>query len=229
MSTNEEKVQESLARIKEKKSSRDVILSEVDLSAATKLKFKEGANVTIVRDTLPKPLHLYKSKEHEALHGILDGLRDIVEENRPGAVAYAKERIEGKEICEIFQARIDALKKVNPKEFSDDTFLKVAAIIAQDYLKEENPLPTDKVDYKKMFEIEQRYTEPDWIQPLEVADLMSGYLNDIKKGVIDEKGNIIGNLKDSSVMDVWRGKSANLPKKALSKTTNMRASAEIEM
>ena len=59
MSTNEEKVQESLARIREKKNNEKIILPEVDLSEFKELKFKEDNTAT----ELPK----YPSEKEEAV------------------------------------------------------------------------------------------------------------------------------------------------------------------
>ena len=217
---NKRKSEEALERIRAKKFDNE--LPSVDLSKVGDLKFKEGAEVKLGGDIDLKDIKFSESRPRDidALELIGEILHKTVEAKKPSVVADAKEKMEGKEICEVFQARIDALKKVNPKDCGDDTILRAGALVAQDYLTEVKPVPTDKVDYDKMADIEKRYIAPDWVHPLEVADLMSGFLADVKNGVIDEKGNIIGDLKKSKIMDVFHIKEANLPKKALTSTVN---------
>lgn len=181
-----------------------------------------------VKEKIQEVLNKMHEKENrlnpltvESAEVVRDMMKSIVDANRPKVVADAKEKMEGKEICEIFQARIDALKKVNSKDCGEDTFLRAGALMAQDYLEEVKPNLTDYVDYGKMYEIEQRYIQTDWVSYSEVGYLMGGYLQDVSSGIIDEKGRIIGDLKKSKVMEVWHKKETNLPSKALSNDVNM--------
>ena len=99
----------------------------------------------------------------------------------------------------------------------------------QDYLKEVKPVLGDDISFSEMLKIERRYIQNDWVRPLEVADLIDAYLVDARDGVIDEKGNVIGDLKKSRVMAVCHKGEANLPSKALSNGVNMRQNSGAEM
>jgi len=125
-----------------------------------------------------------------------------------------------KKLMEIFQVRIDALKEVNPEEFAGegkDKLLIASSRAAQEFIERVNPqLNTNltEEDKKVMEEVHKKngLDRGGNVSPFLVSDLVCMYLADVQNGIIDKKGNLIGDAAKSEVMQVsHNSKSHGLP------------------
>ena len=111
-------------------------------------------------------------------------------------------------LMEIFQIRINALKEVNPEKFAgegQDKLLVASSLAAQEWIEQLNPTLgsnlTDE-DKKSISDIHNKYglDRDGNVNPYLVQDLVCMYLVDIQNGVVDKKGNLIGDITKSEVM-----------------------------
>ncbi len=120
-------------------------------------------------------------------------------------------------LMEIFQVRIDALKEVNPEKFvggEKDALLVASSYAAQEWINRLNPSLGDKLTDKDrdiISEIHSKYKldRGGNVNPFLVQDLVCSYLVDIKKGIIDKKGNLIGDVAKAEVMQVCHNSAEN--------------------
>lgn len=122
-----------------------------------------------------------------------------------------------KKMMEIFQIRIDALKEVNPQKFAgegQDKLLIASSLAAQEYIERANPKLNVKItenDKNIMSEVHDKYglDRGGNVSPFLVRDLVCMYLVDIKNGIIDKKGNLIGDASKSEVMQTSHNSKSN--------------------
>ena len=115
----------------------------------------------------------------------------------------SKYQIEFDQMPEIFHVRIDALKELNPTEFTNSADLILSSLAATYLIKK---LPNGIKDMTKELYLsthEKYDLDPGGdIRPHLVTFLVACYFDDLQKGAIDKNGKII-DIKHSGVMKVY--------------------------
>lgn len=132
-------------------------------------------------------------------------------------------------VWEIFKIRIDALQNINHSMFVDnqnpptslgfgkdgpkDALIK-SSLVAQAYITTKNPKITDSFDHGYAEKLVNHNIDAA-VNPYLIHDLVNAYLTDKQNGIINEKGELIGDLKKSQVMQVPHNNKKNgIPAKA---------------
>ena len=136
-----------------------------------------------------------------------DALNDWYENGRKVELKKVLEehKAEIEQLPEIFKVRIDALKEVNPKHFSDSPELILSSLAAAFLTK------TLKPGFKEITRKEYENAHEKYgldlggdVNPYLVSELVFSYFTDIKNGAIDKNGKII-EITKSKVMNTFHG------------------------
>ena len=117
-----------------------------------------------------------------------------------------------KELPQILKIRMNALKEVNPKEFSDSPDLVLSTLAVAELIKQ-FPDGADKLQKDDMEKVYEKYhiINGGDINQYLVPEIFFAYFNDVKSGAITKSGQII-DIEKSNVMRVYHNnKSDGVP------------------
>ena len=142
-----------------------------------------------------------------------------------GFLSEHKDEVE--KLPQILKVRMDALKEVNPEEFSDSPELILSTLAAAELIKK-FPDGADELSRKDVKQVHDKYhlAMGDDVNSYLVAEIFFAYGDDVKSGAIDKNGKII-DIEKSQVMHVFHNfKENGLPIDAKETVAKFKTSAK---